>query len=70
MKSRKELVDEAIQRGDVAELTNLAEGRPCACRGPQGDEPLCPCRMTSREVRNAVSYYALKRGEIKRLTSR
>lgn len=67
MTTRKEKIEQAIERGDIAELTQLAEGHLCACMGPREGEPLCVCRMTSKQVRDAVSYYALKRGKLVRL---
>lgn len=67
MTLRKEIVDRAIERGIVEELLELAEGRPCACRGAVDDEPLCFCKMTSKQVRESVSYAALQRGRVVRL---
>lgn len=65
--TRHNVVAKAIERGDIAELLQMADGRPCACLGPRDGENLCPCRMTAMEVRNAVSYAALKRGRLVRL---
>ena len=66
--TRKEVVDQAIERGDVAELLALVEFPLCACRGAEGDEPLCRCRMSAKQVRDAVSYYALRHGKLVRLS--
>jgi hypothetical protein len=33
-------------------------------------EPLCRCRMSAKQVRNAVSYYALKQGKVVRIRMR
>lgn len=65
--SRKELTQEIIDRGDVAELLRLAEGYPCACMGAKDGEPECVCRMNSKQVREAVSLAALRRGDLVRL---
>jgi hypothetical protein len=68
MTKRKELVDEAIARGDVDELLSLVESGPCACLGAGNGEPLCRCRMNAQQVLHAVAYAALKRGKLVRLT--
>lgn len=68
--TRKEKIDQAIERGDPAELLAIVEFPPCACRGAEGDDPLCRCRMSAKQVRDAVSYHALRRGELKRLRGR
>lgn len=68
MQTRRGRTESAIARGDAAELLALVEYPPCACRGAEGDEPLCRCEMTAKQVRDAVSYAALKRGRLKRLT--
>ena len=64
---RREQTAAAIERGDVAELLRLAEGYRCACKGAVDGEPLCYCRMNSKQVREAVSLAALKRGKLVRL---
>jgi hypothetical protein len=65
--TRKERTQEIIDRGDVAELLRLAEGYPCACIGAKDGEPECLCKMNSKQVRDAVSLLALRRGELIRL---
>jgi len=67
MTKREELVSLAIERGDVSELLGLVEFKRCACMGSVDNEPLCRCRMSAKQVRDAVSYYALKRGKLVRL---
>jgi len=71
MTERKKLVAAVIERGDIVKLLYLAEGPSlCSCMGPRNGEPLCRCRMNSKEVRDAISYFALKRGKIIRLRKR
>lgn len=65
---RKRSVDEAIARGDVAELLSLVEWGLCGCMGPKYGEPKCRCIMTADQVRAAVSYAALKLGRLVRLS--
>jgi hypothetical protein len=65
--TRKERAQAAIKRSNLPELLRLAEGYPCACKGAVDGEPLCFCQMNSKQVRESVSYAALKRGKIKRL---
>ena len=65
--SRRDWIEEAIAEGDVEILLRLAEGGPCACSGAVDGELLCRCAMTSKQVREAVSYAALKRGVLLRL---
>lgn len=65
--TRKERMDEIIARGDVSELLRYAEGYPCACLGSRDGEPLCVCGMNSKQVREAVSLAALRRGRLTRL---
>ena len=65
--TRRERVQQAIDRGDLAELRRLIEGYPCACQGAVDGEPLCSCKMNSLQVRNAVSYAWLRRGRLRRL---
>lgn len=67
MTERAEKTKQAIERGEVAELLKLIEFPACACRGAEGDEPLCRCRMTAKQVQDAVSYYALRHGKLIRL---
>jgi hypothetical protein len=66
--TRKDDTQRIIDRGDVAELLRLAEGYPCGCMGAKDDEPHCVCSMNSKQVRDAVSLAALKRGKLLRLT--
>jgi hypothetical protein len=66
---RRQQVDGAIARGDVAELLAIIEFGPCACLGARDGEPLCKCKMSARQVRNAVSYAGLRRGRLVRLLS-
>ena len=68
MKTRQELCRESIERGDIAELLRLAGGYPCACKGSSDGEPLCYCKMNSRQVRNTVSLAGLRRGRLVLLT--
>lgn len=68
--TRKERVDEAIERGDVHALLDLAAGGLCACRGAVDGEPLCACKMSSKQVRDAVSLFALRKGRLVRITGR
>jgi hypothetical protein len=70
MKTRQERTQEAIDRGDVAELLRLAVGERCACSGATDGEPQCACKMTSLQVRNAVSLAALRRGRLVRIAKR
>jgi hypothetical protein len=65
--SRRERVQQAIDRGDLAELLRLVEFGRCACVGAVDGEPLCRCRMSEKQVRDAVSYAALRRGRLMRL---
>ena len=69
MRTRREICQEAIDRGDVAELLRLAEGYPCACIGCADGEPECKCMMNSKQVRNAVSLAALRRGKLVRIAN-
>lgn len=66
--TRKEHTQAIIDRGDIAELLRLAEGYPCACMGAKDAEPECVCTMNSKQVRDAVSLAALRRGKLVRLT--
>jgi hypothetical protein len=61
---RRQRTEQAIERGDVAELLSIVEFKPCACKGAEADEPLCCCRMSAKQVREAVSYAGLKRGKL------
>lgn len=65
--TRKERVEVAIERGNVAGLLAIAEPGPCACLGARDGEPECVCRMNINQVCEAVSYAALKRGKLVRL---
>jgi hypothetical protein len=65
--TRKEHTKAIIDRGDIPELLRLAEGYPCACMGAKDDEPECVCKMNSKQVRDAVSLAALRRGKLVRL---
>jgi hypothetical protein len=67
--TRKDRIDAAIERGDIAELLDIVEFGPCACGGSRDGEPLCVCKMSSKQVRDAVSYAALRRGKLVRLTT-
>lgn len=71
METRKERGARAIQKflaeRDVQGLLKMIEGEPCACLGARDGEPHCVCLMNGAQARRAVSYAALKRGEIKRL---
>ncbi len=69
MTKREEMVALAIERGDVSELLGIVEFSACACMGAVDNEPLCRCRMSAKQVRDAVSYYALQRGKLVRLKS-
>lgn len=60
-------MDQIIAKGDIDQLLYYAEGYPCACRGPVDDEPHCYCAMNSKQVRDAVSLAALRRGKLVRL---
>lgn len=61
------LIDKAIAEHDILALLTMADGPPCACRGSTDGEPLCRCKMNSRQVRAKVSRAALQRGQILRL---
>lgn len=65
--TRQERVQAAIDRGDVVELLALVEWQPCACKGARDGESLCSCKMSAKQVRDAVSYAALKHGKLIRL---
>ena len=65
-KTRKEFVQDIIDRGDVEELANLLSGA-CACLGARDGEPECWCKMTYRQVSEAISVFALKCGRLVRL---
>jgi hypothetical protein len=62
--SRHEIIQLAIERGNIDELLRYAEGYPCACMGAIDGEPLCRCKMNSKQVRNKVSLAALRRGKL------
>ena len=64
MTTRKERTQAIIDRGEIAELLRLAEGYPCACLGPRDGEPECVCKMNSKQVREAFSLAALRRGRL------
>jgi hypothetical protein len=64
---RRQQIDGAIARGDVAELLAIIEFTACACRGARDGEPLCECKMSAQQVRNAVSYAGLLLGRVIRL---
>ena len=36
---------------DYRDLINLSPISPCACIGPVGKDPVCPCRMEERGLR-------------------
>ncbi len=59
-----------IESNDIEGLISLVEGRPCACRGRQGDDLYCPCVMKSNRVRETVSYFGLKQGKIYHLRTK
>lgn len=61
---REPEIDRRIASGDLPWLIAQVEHGPCACFGPEDGEPFCPCKMTSKAVRDRVSYAALKRGKI------
>jgi len=65
--TRREKTEAAIERGNVDELLDIAQPQACACTGAESDEPLCRCRMSSKQVREAVSYAGLKRGRLLRI---
>lgn len=65
--TRRERVDAMISEGDVATLRYHVAEKWCGCMGAEGDEPLCRCEMTARQIREAVSYAALRRGVLVRL---
>lgn len=67
--ARRDNIAKAIERGDIAELLSIVEFPPCACLGARDGEPLCVCRMSAKQVRDAVSYYALRHGKLVRLAS-
>lgn len=56
-----------IDAGDVQGLLREVEYPPCACFGAENGEPLFPCRMTARTVRNMVSLAGLRNGKIVRV---
>lgn len=62
--SRKADTQKVIDEGDVVKLLRLAEGYPCACMGAKDGEPECFCKMNSKQVREAVSFAALKQGRL------
>jgi len=68
--TRQERVAAMIERGDPAELLAAWAWGPCACLGPRDGEPKCKCRMTEKQIGNAVSVAALKRGKLVRLIQR
>lgn len=62
-----------IEAHDVAGLLSLAYPGPCACRGPQGGAPFCPCETARRSgeqdrrwraVAKRVVPYWLNKGRI------
>ena len=65
--TRAERVERLIQEGDVEKLLARAFPGPCACLGRVDGEPKCRCRMTHRQIGNAVSLFALQRGRLFRL---
>jgi len=64
---RRARMQAVIDRGDPAELLRYAEGIPCACVGAEPGEPLCVCKMNSRQVREQVLLVALRRGRLVRV---
>ena len=66
-KTRKEHIEEVIKRGNIDELLGFIE-YCCGCVGNVDGELFCSCEMTSRQIREAVSYAALKRGTLLRLS--
>ena len=70
MQTRREKTEDAIARGDVAELLLLARRPICACVGAVDGETACACEMSSRQVRAAVSLAGLERGRLVRLKAR
>ena len=64
---RQSAIDCRVEAGDLAWLIEQVEFGRCACLGPRNGDPLCPCKMMSKAVRNTVSYAALKRGKILKL---
>jgi hypothetical protein len=64
---RRERIEAVIARGDIAELLRIIEFGPCGCIGARNGEPLCSCRMNSKQIRDAVSYAGLRHGKLIRL---
>lgn len=67
MPTRKELCERMIERGNIDELLRTAEMPKCACMGARDGEPLCVCKMDSKQVRAAVSLAWLRRGRLVRI---
>jgi hypothetical protein len=63
---RQTRVQRIIDSGDIEKIKSLLTGL-CACVGPRNGEPLCPCRMTEKQIRDHISLFMLKRGKLVRL---
>jgi hypothetical protein len=61
--TRRERIEAILKRGDPSEILAALPG-PCGCLGPRDGEPECVCRMTDKQIRSAVSVYALQHGKL------